>query len=190
MKSRSKIFFTLTFLYTVFFFTAVITIITKLSSESLRHDVIDLYEFLGSDLFRDNRIITLNCEVTAYCPGPCCNSGTCIMKGKRVFVDWSDKVAVGNLSIKKLHRSGIDIVAVDPSIIPYGSIVYYQKSYYIALDSGSAIKGKRIDISVLSHDDTISFGRRHNQRIIVFIPENPRTVVSAVKRIINKRESI
>ena len=39
-------------------------------------------------------------------------------------------------------------IAVDPSIIPYGSIVLINGNEYVAQDCGGAIKGKNIDIFV------------------------------------------
>ena len=39
-------------------------------------------------------------------------------------------------------------IAVDPSIIPYGSIVLINGKEYVAQDCGGAIKGDKIDIFV------------------------------------------
>ena len=39
-------------------------------------------------------------------------------------------------------------IAVDPSIIPYGSIVLINGNEYVAQDCGGAIKGNKIDIFV------------------------------------------
>lgn len=52
-------------------------------------------------------------------------------------------------------------IAVDPSIIPYGSIVYIQDyGYFIAEDCGGAIKENRIDIYTNSHEYAIQQGRK------------------------------
>ena len=52
-------------------------------------------------------------------------------------------------------------IAVDPSIIPYGSIVYIQDyGYFIAEDCGGAIKQNRIDIYTNSHEYAIQQGRK------------------------------
>lgn len=52
-------------------------------------------------------------------------------------------------------------IAVDPKVIPYGSIVYIQGyGYYVAEDCGGAIKGNRIDIFTASHKEAIQNGRK------------------------------
>lgn len=59
-------------------------------------------------------------------------------------------------------------IAVDPKVIPYGSIVYIPeyKALFRAEDTGSAIKGKRIDIFLSNEDECNEFGRK-NIRIYV-----------------------
>jgi len=69
---------------------------------------------------------------------------------------------------KKLVRTSIGLkptanrtIAVDPTIIPYGSIVYIEgMGYYIAEDCGGSIKGNRIDIYVNNHKEAIAFGKQ------------------------------
>ena len=52
-------------------------------------------------------------------------------------------------------------IAVDPSIIPYGSIVYIQDyGYFIAEDCGGDIKQNRIDVYTNSHEYAIQQGRK------------------------------
>ena len=52
-------------------------------------------------------------------------------------------------------------IAVDPKVIPYGSIVYIQDyGYFIAEDCGGHIKGNRIDIFTSSYQNAIQNGRR------------------------------
>lgn len=51
-------------------------------------------------------------------------------------------------------------IAVDRNIIPLGSTVYIEGyGYYIAEDTGGAIKGNRIDIFMLDYNKAISLGR-------------------------------
>ena len=52
-------------------------------------------------------------------------------------------------------------IAVDPKVIPYGSIVYIQDyGYFIAEDCGGAIKENRIDIYTKSHEYALQQGRK------------------------------
>lgn len=49
-------------------------------------------------------------------------------------------------------------VAVDPTIIPYGSEVIINGHSYIAEDCGGAIKGNRVDIVFATHQEALNFG--------------------------------
>ena len=49
-------------------------------------------------------------------------------------------------------------VAVDPDVIPFGTMLLINGQIYIAEDSGGAIKGKRIDILVPTHDEALERG--------------------------------
>lgn len=69
---------------------------------------------------------------------------------------------------KRIVRTSIGLrpkvnktIAVDPTVIPYGSIVYIEGlGYYIAEDCGGSIKGNRIDIYVNNHKEAIAFGKQ------------------------------
>ena len=89
------------------------------------------------------QVVTEQCVATAYCPcSICC--------GK-----WADgKTASGTIATQ--GRT----IAVDKSIIPLGEIVTVNGKDYIAEDTGSAIKGKKIDIFFDSHNDALEFGRK------------------------------
>lgn len=54
------------------------------------------------------------------------------------------------------------VIAADPSVIPYGSIVYIEEfdKYFVVEDCGGAIKGKRIDIFMNSEKDCREWGVR------------------------------
>ena len=81
---------------------------------------------------------------TAYCNGKCC----------------CGKWAGGKTASGTYPKEGRTI-AVDPKIIPLGSKVYIEGyGYYIAEDTGSAIKGKKIDIYFNSHKSATNFGKR------------------------------
>lgn len=80
-------------------------------------------------------------EATGYCPCSTCGTGS------------------GKTSLGSEARRGI--VAVDPQVIPLGSIVYVEGyGLAIAADTGSAIRGKRIDLCFNSHSEALQFGRR------------------------------
>ncbi|MGE5654568.1 MAG: ubiquitin-like domain-containing protein [Bacillota bacterium] len=53
------------------------------------------------------------------------------------------------------------VVAVDPSVIPLWTKVYVEGyGYAIAGDTGSDIRGNRIDLCFNTHDEAVRFGRR------------------------------
>ena len=59
------------------------------------------------------------------------------------------------------------VVAVDPKYIPLHSIVEIEGlGYYSAMDTGGAIKGKKIDLLVKSNEEANAWGRR-NMRVRV-----------------------
>ncbi|MDO7203242.1 SH3 domain-containing protein [Paraclostridium bifermentans] len=63
-------------------------------------------------------------------------------------------------------------IAVDPTVIPYGTKVYIPKfdMVFTAEDCGSAIKGKRIDIFMNSEAECVKFGRqKHGNKNIKII---------------------
>lgn len=49
-------------------------------------------------------------------------------------------------------------VAVDPKVIPLGSLVYINGQWYRAEDTGGAIKGNRVDIAVTTHQEALKLG--------------------------------
>ncbi len=59
------------------------------------------------------------------------------------------------------NESGISTIAVDPTIIPYGTAVYIEGyGYAVASDSGSAIKGNKIDLYFESPEECYNWGVR------------------------------
>lgn len=49
-------------------------------------------------------------------------------------------------------------IAVDPSVIPYGTKVVIDGKEYFAEDCGGAIKGNRVDVFFDTHQDALNFG--------------------------------
>jgi 3D (Asp-Asp-Asp) domain-containing protein len=70
--------------------------------------------------------------------------------------------------LKSITRSGVKsnygIIAADPKWLPIGSIVRLEaqeySGLYSVLDTGSKIKGRKIDIYLDNYEEAISFGRR------------------------------
>jgi 3D (Asp-Asp-Asp) domain-containing protein len=90
-------------------------------------------------------------EATAYCACPkCC--------GK-----WADGITASGTKAT-VKRT----IAVDSNLIPLGSKVEIEGlGTYIAEDTGSAIKGKIIDIYFDTHEEALKFGRQKvNIRIL------------------------
>ena len=81
-------------------------------------------------------------EVTAYCPCDMCSEG------------YGRQTATGARAIA--GRT----IAVDPSVIPYGTAVEINGHTYIAEDCGGDIKGNRIDIFFDTHAETLEWGIR------------------------------
>jgi 3D (Asp-Asp-Asp) domain-containing protein len=80
-------------------------------------------------------------KLTAYCPCKNCTS------------DGDGITASGTVATQ--GRT----IAVDPSIIPYGTVLIINEHEYIAEDSGGKwIQGKEIDIFFDSHQEALEFG--------------------------------
>lgn len=69
------------------------------------------------------------------------------------------KWAGGPTASGTMPRAGRTI-AVDPKVIPLGTKVIINGNTYVAEDTGSAIKGNKIDIYHDSHSSALSWGRR------------------------------
>lgn len=58
-------------------------------------------------------------------------------------------------------------IAVDSSVIPLGTEVIINGNTYIAEDTGSAIKGNRIDIYFETHQEALNFGVQYADVYII-----------------------
>ena len=89
-------------------------------------------------------------KLTAYCPcSNCC--------GK-----WAGGITSTGAYAKANHT-----IAVDPSVIPYGSKVIINGQTYIAQDCGGAIKGNDIDIYFDTHSEALDFGVQYAEVYLV-----------------------
>lgn len=92
----------------------------------------------------------LSLEATGYDPGPVDNT-----RG------WVGSTRTG-------ARAHFGIVAVDPKVVPLGSLVYVEGyGPGLAADVGGAIKGKRIDLCFNSTREARAWGRRRTRVWIV-----------------------
>ncbi len=67
----------------------------------------------------------------------------------------------GSHFTKMGHRTAYGQVAVDPRVIPLGSLVFVEGyGFALASDTGSAIKGNRIDLCFEDRHSASDFGRR------------------------------
>lgn len=83
--------------------------------------------------------------VTAYCPcEKCCGP-------------WADGITASGTYAEP------GVIAVDKNIIPLGSTVLIDGQEYRAEDTGSAIKGNRIDIYCSSHNVALDYGIQHHE---------------------------
>lgn len=58
-------------------------------------------------------------------------------------------------TVPTAHRT----IAVDPNVIPYGSLIRYNGVTYTAEDTGGLINGNKVDIYFDTLDECLSFGR-------------------------------
>lgn len=89
-------------------------------------------------------------KLTAYCPcSKCC--------GK-----WAGGITSTGVYAKANHT-----IAVDPSVIPYGTKVMINGVIYTAEDCGGAIKGNRVDVYHDTHSEALDFGVQYAEVYLV-----------------------
>ena len=89
-------------------------------------------------------------KLTAYC-----DCSTCCGK-------WSGSPTASGEMPRANHT-----IAVDTSVIPFGTEVVINGNVYVAEDTGSAIKGNKIDIYMSSHEEALDFGVQYAEVLIV-----------------------
>lgn len=90
---------------------------------------------------------------TAYCPCEECSEG------------------YGTITSTGVTAKAGRTIAVDPSVIPYGSNVYIEDfgKVFVAEDCGALIKGKKIDIFFDTHSEVEKFGK---QNLVICVKED------------------
>ncbi len=69
------------------------------------------------------------------------------------------------------NEVGLSTVAVDPSVIPLGSLLYIDGyGYAIAADTGGAIQGNIIDLYLNSYDECMNWGRQNVSVYLIAYP--------------------
>lgn len=90
------------------------------------HEVADTYQYIGE------------CTITSYCPCEvCCGQ-------------WADGLTATGIPAEP------GIVAVDPEVIPLGSVVIIDGQKYLAADTG--VKGLHVDVCAAGHQEAEDFG--------------------------------
>jgi 3D (Asp-Asp-Asp) domain-containing protein len=104
----------------------------------------------------NSKLINLgNFKLTAYCScAKCCGKFAL----NRPIDEYGNEIVYGSIGTRL--TAGISI-AVDPSVIPYGSNVVINGHTYTAHDTGGAIKGNRIDVYFDSHKEALNFGVKY-----------------------------
>lgn len=89
-------------------------------------------------------------RLTAYCNcSKCCGQ-------------WAGSPTASGVMPRANHT-----IAVDTSVIPFGTKVVINGNTYVAEDTGSAIKGNRIDIFFDSHSSALNFGVQYAEVFVV-----------------------
>lgn len=104
-------------------------------------------------------------KLTAYCP--CSNC--CDEYAYNRPVDNNGDTIVETASGAQAYEN--HTIAVDPRVIPYGTIVVIEHNgvfyEYVAEDCGGAIKNKRIDVYFDSHSTAREFGIRYDKVYLI-----------------------
>lgn len=120
-------------------------------TETVETEIVILEEELEEGV-SDEKISLGEFKLTAYCSCEKCCGKWALNRpkdenGKDIVYGSTGNILVAGTSI-----------AVDPSVIPYGSQVEINGHTYTAHDTGGAIKGNRIDVYFDSHQEARNFG--------------------------------
>ena len=99
--------------------------------------------------------------VSAYCSCyECCEQ----YAQNRPLDDNGNEIVYGSISQILTPQYS---VAVDPSVIPYGTILYFDGKEHKAQDCGGEIKEKRIDLYFSDHQEAIDWGMQYHEVFIL-----------------------
>lgn len=91
-------------------------------------------------------------KTTAYCTCVKCCGIWSQEHPSRVGTDYVQRTKSGTIPTE--GRT----VAVDPDVIPFGTVLIIDGHEYIAEDSGAAVKGNVVDIYFASHEAAVNYG--------------------------------
>ncbi|QGS68556.1 hypothetical protein CV093_08500 [Oceanobacillus sp. 143] len=84
-----------------------------------------------------------------------------MMSSTAYTIESSGGSGVTSTGIDLRKNPNAKVIAVDPSVIPLGSVVHVEGyGYAIAGDIGGAIKGNKIDVYVPTQKAALNWGRR------------------------------
>lgn len=101
------------------------------------------------EIVEESKPEEITVTATAYCScGKCC--------GKWAENRPDGVVYTASGTVAQAGRT----IAVDPAVFPFGTVLEIDGVEYVAEDTGSAIKGYKIDIYFDDHDAALDFGVR------------------------------
>lgn len=105
-------------------------------------------------------------KVTAYCPCElCCGEWA----NSRPVINYQ---VVVNTASGAFAKEGVT-VAVDPSVIPYGTKIYIEGvGIRVAQDCGGAIKGNRLDVYYDDHNEALNSSLNDRDRKVWIVNED------------------
>lgn len=110
------------------------------NADNCKEEVIT--EAPSGDAAQEPEYTELTVTATAYCPCvKCC--------GKTDGITATGTQATAGRTI-----------AVDPSVIPYGTYITIDGVTYVAEDRGGAVKGAEVDIFFDTHEEALQWGKR------------------------------
>lgn len=118
-------------------------------TEDKKNESKDIAESTETKEQISNKVSLGTFKLTAYCDCSKCN-------GK-----WTGMPTASGVMPKSNHT-----IAVDTSVIPFGTTVVINGNTYVAEDTGSAIKGNKIDIYHDSHQAALNFGVQYAEVFI------------------------